>query len=63
MFNPDIEMQKIKDELNELIDTTEGKDNEMYREILGFAEFVEDQGRVLNKNQNQNQKSRTKSAY
>ena len=41
-FDPDIEMQKIKEELNELIDTTEGKDKEMYQEILGIAnEFTE----------------------
>lgn len=41
-FNPELEMQKIKEELNELIDTTEGKDKEMYQEILGIAnEFTE----------------------
>ena len=42
-FNPELEMQKIKEELNELIDTTEGKDKEMYQEILGFADFVDEQ--------------------
>lgn len=42
-FDPELEMQKIKEELNELIDTTEGKDKEMYQEILGFADFVDEQ--------------------
>jgi hypothetical protein len=45
VFNPELEMQKIKDELNELIDTTEGKDKEMYQEILGFADFVDERCR------------------
>ena len=40
-FNPELEMQKIKDELNELIDNTDGKDKEMYQEIMDFAQFVE----------------------
>ena len=41
-FDPELEMQKIKDELNELIDTTEGNDKEMYQEILCIAnEFTE----------------------
>ena len=41
-FAPELEMQKIKEELNELIDNTEGKDKEMYQEILGIAnEFTE----------------------
>lgn len=43
IFNPELEMQKIKDELNELIDNTEGKDKEMYQEIMDFAQFVEKQ--------------------
>lgn len=41
IFNPELEMQKIKDELNELIDNTDGKDKEMYQEIMDFAQFVE----------------------
>ena len=43
VFNPELEMQKVKEELNELIDNTEGKDKEMYQEILGFADFVDEQ--------------------
>lgn len=42
-FDPELEMQKVKEELNELIDNTEGKDKEMYQEILGFADFVDEQ--------------------
>lgn len=40
-FNPDLEIEKVKDELNELIDSTDGKDKEMYQEIMDFAQFVE----------------------
>jgi NTP pyrophosphatase (non-canonical NTP hydrolase) len=42
-FNPDIEMAKIKEELSELIENTEGKDKEMYQELMEFARFVETQ--------------------
>ena len=42
-FNPDIEMEKIKEELSELIENTEGKDKEMYQELMEFANFVETQ--------------------
>ena len=42
-FNPDIEMAKIKEELSELIENTEGKDKEMYQELMEFANFVETQ--------------------
>lgn len=42
-FDPILEMQKVKEELNELIDNTEGKDKEMYQEILDFADFVDGQ--------------------
>lgn len=42
-FNPDIEMAKIKEELSELIENTEGKDKEMYQELMEFAHFVETQ--------------------
>ena len=40
-FDPNDEMWKIKEELNELIDGTNGKDKEMYQEIMEFAKFVE----------------------
>ena len=40
-FDPELEIQKVKEELNELIDTTEGKDREMYQEILGIANDCE----------------------
>ena len=42
-FNPDIEMAKIKEELSELIENTEGKDKEMYQELMELAHFVETQ--------------------
>lgn len=42
-FNPELEIAKVKEELNELIDNTEGKDKEMYQEILDFAQFVDEQ--------------------
>ena len=36
-FNPDVELENLKEELNDLIDTTDGKDKEMYQEILELA--------------------------
>jgi hypothetical protein len=40
-FNPELEMSILKEELNVLIDGTNGKDKEMYQEIMDFAQFVE----------------------
>ena len=42
-FDPDVEMANVKEELNELIANNEGKDKEMYQELLDFVHFVEEQ--------------------
>ena len=40
-FNSELEMSILKEELNGLIDSADGKDKEMYQEIMDFAQFVE----------------------